>query len=140
MRPAAPTPPAAALPAMQLLLHPFTDKRSLLESARRRNPPHRQAFLGTERHANRVSDLFAEHGLADFVELVSEVRNAMGVPELSELLDRIGVRDPHALFQFAYRSRSLALISRAVIGYPFPSGNAMATQNRCLPAAVSQIG
>jgi len=62
-----------------------------------------------------VSDLFAEHGLADFVELVSEVRNAMGVPELSELLDRIGLRDPHAFFQFAYRSRSLALISRAVI-------------------------
>src|SRR6266545_3320846 len=85
MRPAAPTPRAAALPAMQLLLHPFTDKRSLLESARRRNPPHRQAFVGTERDANRVSDLFAEHGLADFVELVSEVRNAVGVPELSKL-------------------------------------------------------
>src|SRR5712691_8968174 len=122
---------------MQLLLHPLANERSLFDSARRRNTPHREAFLRTERNANCVSQLAGEHGLADFLQLVIEVGNAVGVPELRQLLDRIGVRNPHAFFQFAYRSLSFALISRAVTGYPFPSGKAITTQNRCLPAVVS---
>jgi hypothetical protein len=101
---------------MELLLHPFADKRSLLEPARCGNAAYRLTLLGTERHTNRGSELPTEHRLADFLELVIEIRNAVGVPEVSQLLDRIGGRDPHAFFQFAYRSFSDALISRAVIG------------------------
>ena len=129
--------PPTRLAAMQLLLDPFPDERSLMESARRRNTSYGQAFLGSERNSNGMSDLPTEHGLADFFELIIEIRDAVGVPEFSQLLDRIYVRNPHAFFQFAYRSLSLALISRAVIGYPFPSGNAITTQNSCLPAVVS---
>src|SRR6266545_4221744 len=126
------------LSAVQLLLHPLADERSLFDAAGRRNTTKRQAFLSSERHANCVSQLPSEHGLADFVHLVVEVRNAVGVPELSQLLDRIGVRNPHAFFQFAYRSLSLVLISRAVIGCPFHSGNAMTTQNRPTRSAFAE--
>src|SRR6266568_7333474 len=106
------------LSAVQLLLHPLADERSLFDSARRRNATKRQALLSTERHANCVTQLPSEHGLADFLQLVVEVRNAMGVPELSQLLDRIGVRNPHAFFPFAYRRSITGRLEALSRGFP----------------------
>src|SRR5437870_2972064 len=74
-----------------------------------------------------------ENRLGDFLQFILEIGQVVGIPELGQFLNGIGLRQLgflHRLFHFRYLRFSPAVISRAVTGYPLPSGKRITTRRR----------
>ena len=124
---------------VEFLYHPAAQQGGFAHAFGFGNLLDRFGLMRTQVNRNRGTRRALKDRIADFFQLVLELRQVMAVPESSEFLNRISRRDLMSFHCFFHRLNcrfSFSVIARAVTGKPFPLGNWITTQNRCRPDSV----